>query len=179
MWWSRLSFLLFLVVPCWGLAESSLDTSEVVPVYVVDIQKIVSSSEVGKNAQNELMDELSPKQRSLQSLKKELDESKVKFQRQASLLSADARLSRQEAIAEKEKALRRKMQDFQEEAQKLQQKTLAELVESIDASVENLAKEEQIELVIENDPRWVLFVNPEFEITERVVQSLEKQKGRL
>ncbi len=170
-----LSLILFLL-PSLSAAEGG---GKAAPVYVVDVQEVIQKSTVGRSAEEQIQEELASQQNELRSLKQELDGSEAKLQKQAGLLSQEAQQERQQTIAEQSKELRRKVQDYQESAQRLQQRTLAELVESIDETIEAVAVEEQLSLIVEKDPRWIIYINPEFEITERVVQSFEKREGRL
>lgn len=148
-------------------------------IYVVNLNKVLQESVVGKAARNDLEQEAKLAQAKLKREKDELETTRAKIAKQASLLSPDALEAKAESFREKERELSRKLKDEKERLDRESSKKIARIVKDIDVLIESLAKEKDYSIVLEYDPRVVVYVDDKFDLTSEVVSQLDKKRTSL
>ncbi len=149
------------------------------PIYVVDINRVLEDSIAGKAARNDLQDEAKHVQARLQKEQANLEVLRKKLTKQSKLLSADALEEKAEKFRDKERALARKVRDQKETLDRESAKRIARIVKDIDVVVTNLAKEKNYPVVLEKDPKVVVFVDDEHDLTKEVIQALDERNTSL
>lgn len=151
---------------------------KVEPIYVVDIQKVIDDSIVGKAAKNNVELDAKKSQAKLNLLKNELQKMDEDLKKQAGILSAEALEQKQQLAMRKEQELSTALQDQRTEFLKKNDAEIQRIVKEIRAIVSTLAEKEKYKFVIEKDHRFVLYAGQEHDLTSKVVELLnEKQTG--
>ena len=145
-------------------------------IYVVDIQRVISESVAGKAARNNIEAEIKKAEAKLALMKSEFDKAREEFSKQASLLSAEALQEKKEGLQKRETALQRAAQDQREELMRKNGAELNKVVEQVQKIVDELAKSGNYPVVIEKDPRFVVYAGSRFDLTEQVVKALDTKK---
>lgn len=145
-------------------------------IYVVDIQRVINESELGKAARAKIEADAKVREGRVEKLKKEVEQQRGELEKQAKLLSADALELRREALSKKEREFARSVQDEREELQKRQGIVLERVVKNIDEVTAELAQKGGYDVVLEKDRQVVLYVDPSFDLTGRVIDGLNKRK---
>ncbi len=156
-----------------ALSEQGVQIEE---IYVLDMQKVINDSIAGKAARNNIEDEMKKGKAKIQKMQLSFENERKSFQQQAALLSGSAREEKMKAMKEKEQRLLKAMQEEQQELQKMNHRELGRVVEAIDEVVEDLAEEEGYEVIVEKDPRIVLYTSGDFDITDEVLRRLNAKK---
>lgn len=169
-------FRLILALPLLLHAEIVLADLAVDKVYVVNMQKVLSESIAGKASRSDLESDIKQIEREIESKRKGLVELQRKIEQQKSLLSKSALEERVEDLRRREKDVSRFIKDQQEEIARQRDKVIARLVKEVDGVVEELAAKGQYKIVLEYDPRLVLYVNGDYDLTQEVIERLNQRK---
>lgn len=171
---NRLFKYVFLSLVVTALCAASAWASE--PVYVVDVQKVINESIVGKAARSNMELEIKKREGPLKKLQNDVEALRKDFEKQASLLSQDALKAKKSQIDSKERELQEEFQKSRGELSKMNNDEIAKVVKDIDAIVKALSAEKGYKMVLEKDSRFVVYADPEFDLTQTVVEKLNSKK---
>jgi outer membrane protein len=151
-------------------------SADPVKIGVVDLQKILETSNSGKAAQNELKVQRDKMQADMKQRGNEIQEIESRMQREAMVMSKETR-------EEKEREHRIKVSDFQalqrkyqSDLQEVERKLMGKLQNDITSLVGDIAKKDGYLLVISNI--GVIYSLPSTDITERLIQELNAKSGK-
>jgi len=151
-------------------------SADPVKIGVVDLQKILETSNSGKAAQNELKVQRDKMQADMKQRGNEIQEIESRMQREAMVMSKETR-------EEKEREHRIKVSDFQalqrkyqSDLQEVERKLMGKLQSEITSLVGDIAKKDGYLLVISNI--GVIYSLPSTDITERLIQELNAKSGK-
>jgi len=151
-------------------------SADPVKIGVVDLQKILETSNSGKAAQNELKVQRDKMQADMKQRGNEIQEIESRMQREAMVMSKETR-------EEKEREHRIKVSDFQalqrkyqSDLQEVERKLMGRLQTEITSLVGDIAKKDGYLLVISNI--GVIYSLPSTDITERLIQELNAKSGK-
>lgn len=161
-----------------GLSVCSAD-AHAEKIAIVDTQKVISESIIGKAAKNNLEGQIKKGQAKLAAMKGDFDKQKADLDKQAAILSGSALDARREALGKKQADFQQTYQEIQEKLAKANESEISKVVEQINGVVENLADERGYSFVFEKDRQSVLFASEKIDITEEVVKILDKKKVAL
>ena len=158
------------------LAGGPAFSADPVKIGVVDLQKILETSNSGKAAQNELKVQRDKMQADMKQRGNEIQEIESRMQREAMVMSKETR-------EEKEREHRIKVSDFQalqrkyqSELQEIERKLMGKLQTEITSLVSDIAKKDGYLLVISNI--GVIYSLPSTDLTERLIQELNAKSGK-
>jgi outer membrane protein len=151
-------------------------SADPVKIGVVDLQKILETSNSGKAAQNELKVQRDKMQADMKQRGNEIQEIESRMQREAMVMSKETR-------EEKEREHRIKVSDFQalqrkyqSDLQEVERKLMGKLQNEITSLVTDIAKKDGYLLVISNI--GVIYSLPSTDLTERLIQELNAKSGK-
>ena len=166
--------LMFVVV---GLSVCPVRAAELKVAYV-DIQQAVNDCNAGKEAKKMIMAQVEKFQKAVQDRQKDLQAMKESFEKQAPMLT-------QEARSTKEKELQTKMKEFQrwgEDSQNEINQKRTELERNIAAGlfkvIQKMGADEGFSLILEKNEQVVLYVAKTHDITERVIKAYDAQPAK-
>jgi outer membrane protein len=148
-------------------------------IAIVDTQRILTESIVGKAARSNLEGRIKKAQAKLAQMKTDFDKERTALEKQASILSGSALEAKKEALSKKQVALQRVYQDTQEELAKANEQELLKVVKEVRSVVDELAKERKFSFVFEKDRQTVLYASDRIDISAEVVKILDKKKVAL
>jgi outer membrane protein len=158
------------------LAGGPAFSADPVKIGVVDLQKILETSNSGKAAQNELKVQRDKMQADMKQRGSEIQEIESRMQREAMVMSKETR-------EEKEREHRIKVSDFQalqrkyqSDLQEIERKLMGKLQTEITSLVSDIAKKDGYLLVISNI--GVIYSLPSTDLTERLIQELNAKSGK-
>lgn len=155
------------------------ETGATETVAIVDTQKIISESIIGKAAKNNLEAQVKKGQAKLAALKSDFDKQKEGLEKQSSVLSGAALDSRREVLEKQQMELQREYRMLQEKLAKSNEAELSKVVEQVNEVVEDLADQRGYKFVFERDRQSVLYASDKIDITNDVVKILDKKKVAL
>jgi outer membrane protein len=148
-------------------------------VMVVNMQKVIDQSIMGKAARADLQDDLKKREASLGGRRTEVEKLKADLQKQASLLAGAALADRQQAIAKKERDLQQEFEAQRDEMARKTDSQMKKIISQIDAVLSDIVKSKENAIVVEQDPRLVVYSDPKLDITDEVVKRLNDKKMSL
>lgn len=162
-----------------GYADAKgVSATEDKPVFVVDIQKVIDQSRAGKLARSKIEEEAKLREAKIIELKGELQSVRADLEKQKSLLSPEA-LSEKEGLArKKEKEIARTFQDQDEELSRKNNVEIERIVRRIDRAVAALVKGDKYSLVLEKEASLVVYSDPKFEMTDKIIAQLDSEDDK-
>ena len=157
-----------------GMTARNASAEGVVKIGVFNLQKAINDSKKGQAAKSRLVSKFDRLNKQLQAEEAEIKKLQQDMDRQASMLSYEAR-------TEKEKTLRRKMRDFQDhyndatkEMQKEEMEATKPIVEELLKIAADIGKERGYTLIMESQKAGIVYAPDALDITEDVVKQLDR-----
>jgi outer membrane protein len=145
---------------------------------VVDLYRVLNESDEGKKAVSELQGMVESKQKSLEEKQKKITALKEEYDKKKSVLSEDARKTKEEEIERMGRDLQRTAADYQVEIQKKQNEITQSLLKEIKQIINEIAQKENYNLIIEKTEQLILFNSPDVEITDKVISILNQKTSQ-
>lgn len=156
------------------LAAAAAQAAELRPLAIIDSQRIAEEYEAARDAQEqyqkfirELEREVADKEKALTALMEEIESQKL--------------LLGQEALATKTQQFERQRAEYFQFRESIDQRAESEyksriqpILDQVKTIVERLGKERNYGLILDSAAVSVLYVNPEFDLTNDVLQALVK-----
>jgi outer membrane protein len=145
-------------------------------VAVVDIQKVLSESVVGKAARSDLEARLKKGQLRVSEAQADFDRLRSEFEKQLSVLSAAARDEKREALSKKQLELQRLSEDLRADLARRNEAAMARVGRRIQGVVDTIAREKGYSFVLERDKQMVVFASERIDITADVIEVLDTRE---
>lgn len=165
MKWLIVTFLVLLTVPAFAQTAG---------IAVIDVQKVVSDSEVGKKALAEVkavkdkkQAEIDQRQNSLQAMQDKLDKEK-------DILSPDAQEKRRNEIQKSFTDLKRFREDSEQEIQGRLATALKGMEDQVLPIIQKLGNDRGYALIVSRD-QGVIYYNAKVDITDDVIRLFNEQ----
>jgi outer membrane protein len=156
-----------------ALAASS-SFAESLKIAVIDVNKVMNESEVGKAARKkmetryeELKKKIDARNEEARKMKEELDKQKI-------LLGKEKLKEREDALNAKVTELRQLTQEAEKEMQNRQGELTREVLKVVEGQWEKIVKQEKIDLLLERSS-GVVHYNPSLDITSKVLDLVNKE----
>lgn len=147
------------------------------PIFVVDITRVVRESIMGKAAIHEMEEERKKRQLVLEKGKLDVQQLQDSIKKQGSLLSQSALQEKKELLDRKQREFARSVQDAEADLVKKNQMKVQKVLEQVDQVVKELAVEQECEIVMDADPRIVIYVDERLSLTEAVIERMDELKA--
>ena len=145
-------------------------------VLIVDMQRVITESIMGKAAQSDLQTEAKKRETRLQQRGNQVKEMTEQVEKQSSLLSKDALEQKKQEVMKKQKELERTLTDERQEMGKMRDEALMKVVKAARKAVEEISAEKGAAVVMEKDPQVVLYADSGLDITADVIKVLDSRK---
>jgi len=142
---------------------------------VIEVQRIVQESAVGKESLARVQKLQQGKQDDLSKRQKELRDMEQKIQDQGKSLSEDAMEKLQKDYQTKALDLKRAQDDAQRDLEETQRKELGELERRVMPVIETVAKEQGLSLVFNKFQSGLLYADTNVDITDAVIAKFNTQ----
>jgi outer membrane protein len=167
---------LVFVVAILGLLTGRLAYAEDIKIGVVDLIKALNESESGKKAKTELEGLIKSKQATLDEKSKNIEKMKGELEKQASILSAEARKAKEDELERMIREYQRMVADSQGEVKKKENDYTAGIVKELRAIIEKIGKDEGYTVILEKAEGIVLFSKENLDITDTVIKKYNESK---
>ncbi len=162
-----------------SFAQKKSAAADPVNIAVVDVETIVKELPEAIEADKKLKDIGTKWQDTLITMRKDLEGKFQQYQKQKSMMAADKQQKEEESL----QALNAQMMQYQEEKfgqqgelGSLREKFLEPIRTKVRTAIEAVAKEENFNLVLDKGSSSLLYVEPKFDITFRVLDKIKRQK---
>lgn len=164
----KISLITFCLAFCLIISNAFAD--DVVKIGIIDLQKILSTSNAGKEAQQKIAAKGQELQADLETKAAAITEEQERYEREATVMS-------QEARSEKERELKIKKLDFDDLKEKYESDFNAynqELVNKFKMAVltatDKIGKKEGYTLILEKSSSGVVYAPSTIDLTDKVIQ---------
>lgn len=140
----------------------------------IDVQKILNESEAGKKAKSDLESLIKAKQSTIDEKGKAIEKLKADIEKQASVLSADARKTKEDELEKAIREYQRIVQDSQSEIKKKEAELTDAILKDTRELIEKTGEEEGYMLIIEKG--MVLYSSKGIDITDTVLKRYDESK---
>ena len=160
-----------------GLSSTTIAQAQ--KIVIIDTQRVITESIIGKAAKNNLEVEIKKGQAKVAALKADFERQRSDLEKQSAILSGSALESRREELERKQVEFQSIFQDIQEKLARSNDAEISKVVSQINELVKALAQEKEYQFVFERDRKSVLFSSERIDITDEVVKSLDKKRVAL
>jgi outer membrane protein len=170
-----ISLLLFILL-CMPVSLLAVDALK---IGCIDFQKVLNESDAGKKAKTDLEMLVKSKQTTLDERGKTIEKLKADLEKQASVLSAEAKKSKEEELEKMLREYQRLVQDSQTEVKKKELELTDVIIKDIRQIVEKMGEEGGYTLIIERTGGMVLYSTKDIDLTDVVIKKYNQSKTNL
>ncbi len=145
-------------------------------VAYVDIQKAVNESNAGKEAKKTITKEVEKFQGLVTGKQKELQTLKEALDKQALMLTADARSSKEKEYQNKLREFQRWGEDTQNEVNQKRLEMERNISIALIKVIQKIGTDEGYTVILEKNENIVLYASKSIDITDRVIKTYDAQK---
>ncbi len=145
-------------------------------IAIVDLHKLINESESGKKAKADLESLIKSKQSLLDEKGKNIEKLRTDLEKQAAVISADAKKTKEEELERVARDYQRLVSDSQTEVKKKEAELTSEILKDAREVINKIAQEGGYSLVIEKADGLVLYFSSNLDITDRVIKKLNELK---
>jgi outer membrane protein len=142
----------------------------------VDIQRALNESNAGKDAKKVITKEVEKFQRQIADKQKDLQTLKESLEKQAPMLTPDARATREKEYQGKLREFQRWGEDTQNEINQKRVEMERNISIALQKVIQKVGADEGYTLILEKNENIVLFVSKTIDITDRVIKAYDAQK---
>lgn len=143
----------------------------------VDIQKVLTTSDAGKDAKEQLAGKGNRYEGEKNSREEELRKLKGELEKQSVVLSDDARKAKEQLFMQKRKELDRFLKDAQEDLQAKNDELTGRLVEEIVKLIQDYGKKNGFSVIFVKNESMV-FVDEKVDLTEEILKAFNSAKKK-
>ncbi|MGB9715488.1 MAG: OmpH family outer membrane protein [Thermodesulfovibrionales bacterium] len=172
----KTKFIILILFITFNFSLSTISfAAETTKIGYIDLQRIVYESDAGKKAKSELDALIKSKQAIVDEKRQNLEKLKSELEKQASVLSPEARKAKQDEIEKMEREYLRLAQDSETELRKKDAELKEAIVKEIFELMDKIGKEEGYTLIL--DRSMVIYGNKEIDITNMVIKRYNESKA--
>ena len=172
MYGKRLAIITGIVLLGWFGSVLAADLK----IAYVDIQKAVNECNLGKEAKKTIVKEAEKLHRQLTDKQKELQTMKESYDKQALMLTPDARATKEKEIQNKYREFQRWQEDAQNELNQKRGDAERSLYVSLQKVIQKIGADEGYTFILERNESIVLYASKTIDITDRVIKTFDAQK---
>ena len=147
---------------------------DTIKVAVVDFQRVLTESRLGKDYIKNAKKNIEKKQELLAKLEDQVRNMRDKFNEQKLVLDAKVRDQKAEELSYKMKELQRKSEDFQAEVKIAEGKFQRDILSVLMKEVKSVADQLGLDLVLSKSAPGLMFVSSELDITSKVLDRMNR-----
>ena len=171
-----LAAALAVVVLAAAVPAAAQGTSDL-KIAILDTERILSASETGKKALEELQALRQQKQEEGANLQQEAEELRTRLDEGRLSLSEDRILELQQELEDKAIALRRFQDDANRELQKKQEEVLAQIDRKVMPIITAFGQEEGYDLIFRKFESGLIYADDGVDVTQAIIDRLDAAEG--
>lgn len=142
----------------------------------VDLQKALNTSEAGKAAKERISKKVKEYEGTIDARQKEIKKLKEELEKQAMLLSEDARGAKERDYQQKVKEFQRFTKDIQEELQQKDNDFTKQILEELFKVIKEVGEKEGYTLILEQSESSILYADEKVNLTDKVIKAFDAKK---
>lgn len=165
---------LFLLLCMCVILPISAHAEEALKIGILDLQKVLNECDAGKKAKTDLEALIKSKESAIEEKGVKIEKLKSELQKQASVLSSEAKKSREDELEKSLRDYQRIVQDSQAEVKKKEGELTEAIIKGVHELVDDIGKKEGYTVIIEKS--LALYINKDLDITDDVIKRYNKSK---
>jgi len=142
----------------------------------VDIQRAINESNAGKEAKKAITKDIEKFQRLIADKQKELQTMKESFEKQALMLTPDARATKEKEYQNRLREFQRWGEDSQNEMNQKRMEMERNISIGLQKVIQKVGADEGYTFILEKNENIVLYASKAIDITDRVIKIFDAQK---
>jgi outer membrane protein len=159
------------------LAKNSF-AADSIKIGYVDLRVALNESEAGKKAKAELESVIKTKQTTIDEKAKNIERLKGELEKQQSVLSAEAKKTKEEEIERLVREYQRLVQDSQADVKKREDKHTEAIVKELREIIEKIGNEDNYSLILENVEGLILYAKKDLDLTDKLIKRYNESKAK-
>jgi outer membrane protein len=172
MYGKKISLVIGMILLGWLSSVWAADLK----IAYVDIQRAINECNTGKDAKKAITKDVEKFQRLIADKQKELQTMKESFEKQALMLTPDARANKEKEYQNKLREFQRWGEDSQNELNQKRMEMERNISIALVKVIQKLGADEGYTLVLEKNENIVLFASKTIDITDRAIKAYDAQK---
>lgn len=153
---------------CWNISYAA----NVAKIGIIDIQKIIDTSDVGKASLRTLKDRGNEMTKTLKEKESEIERMKKELDQKSLVMNKGAREDRERILRNKINDLKSLQRQYSRVLNELQNNLLGKLEKKVSTIVEAIGKKDGYTLIMERKIGGVIYAPSTINITDRVIRKL-------
>lgn len=162
--------VVFCIVMILGISFSSQAKD---PVGYINLQRLVSESEMGKVAKSDIQKLRDDREAALKIELKQLNDLKAQIDKEGDKMDPAEKREKTQALNQAYKEYQRNIADAREEITNEDKELVSRILKEADGVLKNVAKKKGFSIIIK-DPNAVGYLDPSVDITDDVLKELNK-----
>ena len=162
-------FVLFIVSPATSAQKN-------IKIGYVDLQKVLVSSDAGREAKRNIERESEEKKKTLEEKKKDIQNMMKNIEKQSSVLSEKVKMEKMKEIEEKREDFLQLLQKSERDLQAKDAELTSNIVKDVMPIIKQIGKEKGYTLILEKNT--ILYVNEDNDISEEVMELYNKKYSK-
>ena len=144
-------------------------------VGLVDLQRCLQESKEGQKVFKILKKKKDDFQRRIDTMQRELMELKKTLEKQAMMLSMDAKEDKKRIIERKDRELRYLIKDLNDEMVRAQEKEKKRIFEELEKIIKKIGSKENYALIMEKQVGGALYWSQSIDITDQIIKAYDQE----
>lgn len=166
--------LLFVLTLALVVCVGGLGLAADLKIGYVDLQKVLNESEAGKKAKEEISKKVKEYEIQVQAKQKELQAAKDELEKQALLLSDEARAKKEREYQQKLKDLQRFTKDIRDDLQMRDSDATKKILEQVLKVVREYGEKEGYTIILEKNESSMIYASESIDLTDIVLKLYNK-----
>lgn len=171
----KISYLLVFII----LLAGQSAYAENIKIGFVDLIKALNESDSGKKAKADLESLIKSKQTAINEKGNAIEKLQSDFEKQSSVLSSEARKSKEKELEKLIIGYKRLVSDSHNEVKKRENEFTGEIIKEIRAIVEKIGQENGYTMIIENIDGLILYSKKGLDLTKTIVKRYNESKAEV
>ncbi len=168
----------WLVVIILLLGSTPIFAADTLKIGYVDLIRALNESESGKKAKADLEFLIKSKQGPLDEKGKAIEKGKNDLEKQASVLSPEARKAKEEELEKLIREYQRLVSDSQAEVKKKEGDLTGDIIKDIRAVIQKIGQDEGYTLILESSEGQILYAAKEGNLTDSVIKKYNESSAK-
>ncbi len=152
--------LLLIAMPAWA--------QEKLKIGVVDIQRVISESQIGKAAKDKFQTQVKKVEADLLKEKQTVEKMKSDFEKKSALMNEEDRRNQEKEIQKRERGYGLSMRDYEQELRQREGEMTSEIFKDIVKIVSEMGKGEKFSVIFERSQ--VPYSDDAIDVTKKVIE---------
>lgn len=144
----------------------------------VNLMKALNESDSGKKAKTDLEFLIKTKQTAIDEKGKAIEKLRADLEKQASILSTEARKTKEEELESLIRDYQRLVTDSQNAVKKKEGEFTSEIIKDLRAIIKKIGEDEGYTVILEDADGLILFSQKDLDLTEKVLKSYNESKAK-